>query len=463
MSVAAPKMAEELNWSEYQKGMVLSAFYWGYTVGQVPSNIISRKYGPKLVYAVSIIIPSILTMLVPIAAKKSFEMALLIRAMIGLFESAAFPAVFHFFSNWVPLEEKTVLIPTTYSGMYLGEVIGFSLSGLVVDSVVMSNGIDYGGWPAVFYIFGFLGFIWLPFWIKYAYDTPLDHPYISEEELALISKGRKVSFDAIESMNINRISIPTTKLEIGTVVHADATKPLLDDSNRNKNDDTARVDSNNINVVPWKAFFTNKVSLTLLFNSFVFGFTNFLLLSEMPSYLKDVLGFSLSSSGMLSVIPYASLFIFTLSFGNYYNYLNSVRGWSNLRIRYISQFVASILGSLFLLICGFLDDRYIAFACLVVAQALQGSAQSGIGCAYLEISPTFSSSLNTVGNTLSSIAGVAGPLVVSALVSNYDSLWGWRSVFFLTTFLNIISFTIWLMFYTANIVYDVNTPVLKSL
>lgn len=40
-----------------------------------------------------------------------------------------------------------------------------------------------------------------------------------------------------------------------------------------------------------------------------------------------------------------------------------------------------------------------------------------IGCAFLDISPNYSSSLNTLGNTMAALAGLASPIVVAALVS----------------------------------------------
>ena len=39
MSVAIKDIAEDLNWSDSQKGLVLSSFYWGYTIGQIPANL----------------------------------------------------------------------------------------------------------------------------------------------------------------------------------------------------------------------------------------------------------------------------------------------------------------------------------------------------------------------------------------------------------------------------------------
>jgi hypothetical protein len=70
ISVAAPKMKDDLGWSEYEKGLVLvsidrflvhtasltfcvafqSAFYWGYSLGQIPASWIIQRYGAKWIF-----------------------------------------------------------------------------------------------------------------------------------------------------------------------------------------------------------------------------------------------------------------------------------------------------------------------------------------------------------------------------------------------------------------------------
>eukprot|EP01031_Cornospumella_fuschlensis_P048333 gene48333-59192_t len=111
ISVAAQDMRDELNWSEGEKGLVLSSFYWGYALGQIPSSRFVQMYGAKWIFGLSILVPSILTLFVPLACRGSFGLALFIRALIGLCESASFPAVFHFFPIWIPIKEKTLMIP----------------------------------------------------------------------------------------------------------------------------------------------------------------------------------------------------------------------------------------------------------------------------------------------------------------------------------------------------------------
>ena len=58
---------------------------------------------------------------------------------------------------------------------------------------------------------------------------------------------------------------------------------------------------------PWNMFWTNPAGLTLIINNWVYGWIGFLLLSEMPAYLQDVLGFSLQMSGLLCIFPYVAM------------------------------------------------------------------------------------------------------------------------------------------------------------
>ena len=61
-----------------------------------------------------------------------------------------------------------------------------------------------------------------------------------------------------------------------------------------------------------------------------------------------------------------------------------------------------------------------------------GSNQSGLACIFSDIAPLYSTSLNTLGNTMSAIAGIVGPIIVSAFVSAWPGVWGWRLAFLLT-------------------------------
>ena len=46
MSVAVIPMAEELGWSALDRGLVNSAFFWGYSLTQIPAGWVSTTCAP---------------------------------------------------------------------------------------------------------------------------------------------------------------------------------------------------------------------------------------------------------------------------------------------------------------------------------------------------------------------------------------------------------------------------------
>lgn len=188
-SVAVVQMKEDFGWTEDQRGLMLSAFYWGYAAGQLPSALLVQITGAKYLFAASIFFAAFLTILLPIAAEFSFGAALFLRAITGLAESAAFPATFYMYPKWVPAEEQTSMITMVMSGLYLGEIICFLLSGDLVVSKFSLFGVQIGGWIAVFWVFGVAGMMWTPLWMFCVHETPEQHPTITQEELRLLQGG----------------------------------------------------------------------------------------------------------------------------------------------------------------------------------------------------------------------------------------------------------------------------------
>ena len=123
LSVAVNDMGDEFGWSVNQEGLVLSSFFWGYAVGQIPGGRLAHRYGAKRVFAFSILVPSLLTIIFPLICETSFVLALVFRAITGLCAAATFPSTYNFFYKWVPFKEKTKMVPIAISGTFLGTKI----------------------------------------------------------------------------------------------------------------------------------------------------------------------------------------------------------------------------------------------------------------------------------------------------------------------------------------------------
>ncbi len=181
-------------------------------------------------------------------------------------------------------------------------------------------------------------------------------------------------------------------------------------------------------------------------------------MSEMPSYLTDVLGFDLTSAGILCVFPYMALFFSALGFGAWFQYMQNEYQWTTDRVRQVAEFVSFLGATGGLILCSFMEDKYVAYTFMILAQFLLGASQSGLGCAYSDVAPKYSSALNSIGNTIGAIAGIVGPIAVASFISNYPDPWGWRGAFLLTFVLAVVALVFWAIYQTSIPVPELNTP-----
>lgn len=71
----SPCVAEQDNdvydWSQEQQGIILSSFYWGFVITQVPGALLSQRYGGKYVMMFGILFSAICSILTPIVVQES--------------------------------------------------------------------------------------------------------------------------------------------------------------------------------------------------------------------------------------------------------------------------------------------------------------------------------------------------------------------------------------------------------
>lgn len=73
-------------WSTSQQGYVLSSFFYGYVITQIPFGILSKKYGAKYFLGVGMLINSVFGFLVPLSANFGIFSLITIRFIQGLGE-----------------------------------------------------------------------------------------------------------------------------------------------------------------------------------------------------------------------------------------------------------------------------------------------------------------------------------------------------------------------------------------
>lgn len=85
LSIAAPLLKDELHLSASQLGLLLSSFFWGYTLCQIPAGWIVDRYGANWVLAGGFFVWSCATFVTGLL--HGFAALLVIRLILGIGES----------------------------------------------------------------------------------------------------------------------------------------------------------------------------------------------------------------------------------------------------------------------------------------------------------------------------------------------------------------------------------------
>src|SRR5579859_45195 len=172
LSIAGPALSKELHLDPIAMGYVFSAFGWSYVLAQVPGGWLLDRFGSRSVYAFSIMVWSLFTVLQGwvglLGGFVAVATLFALRFLVGLAEAPSFPANARIVAAWFPGNERGTASAFFNSGQYFATVIFAPLMGWIAH--------EYG-WRHVFYVMGGLGVVMGIAWIKTIYE-PKQHPGI---------------------------------------------------------------------------------------------------------------------------------------------------------------------------------------------------------------------------------------------------------------------------------------------
>ena len=152
LSIAGTALSKELNLDPVAMGYIFSAFGWSYVVAQVPGGWLLDRFGSRWVYAFSIMIWSLFTLLQGFVGffvgGAAVTLLFLLRLAVGFAEAPSFPANARIVAAWFPGNERGTASAFFNSGQYFATVIFAPLMGWIAH--------DFG-WRYVFFVMGGLG------------------------------------------------------------------------------------------------------------------------------------------------------------------------------------------------------------------------------------------------------------------------------------------------------------------
>ncbi len=157
LSIVAVPMMREFGISPKAMGILLSAFFWSYSLLQIPAGYVVDRFGLKWTYAGAFLLWSLASAAVGLA--ESFEQVLVFRILLGIGEAVAVPASLAFIRQQFREDEQGLPTAIYVAGMMLGPAIGAFFGAVLLESL---------GWRQLFVFTGLGGCVWLIPWLLVA-------------------------------------------------------------------------------------------------------------------------------------------------------------------------------------------------------------------------------------------------------------------------------------------------------
>ncbi|XP_018907130.1 putative inorganic phosphate cotransporter [Bemisia tabaci] len=386
----------EFIWNTKEQSYILSSFFYGYVITQIPFGILAKKYGAKYFLGLGMLINSVFAFLVPIAARAGQAELIFIRFIQGLGEGPIVPCTHAMLAKWIPPSERSRMGAFVYAGAQFGTVISYPLSG-----ILSAYGFS-GGWPSIFYVFGLIGTIWSIAFLFLVYEDPEAHPSIAEVE-------RKYIMSSV--WGAAGVSSPP---------------------------------------VPWKSIVTSAPFWAILIAHMGQNYGYETLMTELPTFMKQVLHFNIQENGVLSALPYLAMWVFSMVASFIADFLIS-DSFSITKSRKLVNCIGQYGPAIALIFASYTGcSPYLTVFILTTGVGLNGAIYSGFKVNHLDISPRFAGILMSFTNCLANLAGLLAPLVAGHIINGKPTQAAWRWVFLISSGVYIVCATVYLIFASSE-------------
>ena len=388
--------------SENIEGDLLSAFYWGYMVSQIPGGYLASSFGAKRVLGSAVLVWGLSTTVTGFVGT-SIPILFCLRAFVGVAEGANYPSQMDLISKWIPHQERSRAWSFVISGESLGTILALLGGPYLAHSC---------GWKSIFWVSGGASLVWLLLFLLLTTSTPADHPWMTNEELLFIQETRPPPSSAgRQQQEIKRTT-------------------------------------------PWCDILTNKRMVVIVCTHCCYNFGYYLCLSWIQKFFSICYHATYQNLGILSILPYLATFLCLTLAGQFSDWVEVKFQWSATTVRKIFNTIGMVGSSFFFLLLSFhaptslpssssqfsnssivpssssslppADMKDAEIAAILLACAIGvGSFAAGAGYwpSLGDLSVEYSSVVCGVSNSVASIPGVIGGQLVGRLLVSTGNDW----------------------------------------
>lgn len=161
LPTAAPLLKSDLGLSNEAYGLTVSAFFWVYAPIQLFSGWLCDRFSVYKLLAAGIILWAASTLLTGFAG--GFASLLVLRIMLGIGESLAFPGSSKIIARHIPADQRGKANAAVATGIALGPAVGTLVGGLM---------LAHWGWREMFVVFGLATLLWVLPWQRAVRELP---------------------------------------------------------------------------------------------------------------------------------------------------------------------------------------------------------------------------------------------------------------------------------------------------
>ncbi|XP_003376949.1 sialin [Trichinella spiralis] len=305
----------------------------------------------------------------------------------------SYPSMQAIWSHWAPENEKSRLSGIVFSGSFFGTVIASPLTSVIAQRF---------NWTTVFYVSGICGCIWSSIWLSTIAETPRSDGKITEAELEFIENDKVVG----------------NKLEAKSV--------------------------------PWKELITSKAVWAIIAVHTTENWGFYTMLTYLPAYMNDVLGFKLESTGFTSALPYLAMGILLQVGGYLADYINSKKIITLELLRKLMASGGLFVQVFFTVILTFTVNYIAATILMTFCVGFGGVVWASFSINQLDIAPQYASVIMGISNTFATLPGMISPSIVGAIVQKGVSS-EWCIIFYITAAFYAIGGVVFALFAKAEV------------
>jgi MFS family permease len=151
LSAVLTEIGRDIGIDKEHQGMAMSAFFWTYTIFQIPAGMLADRYGVRILYLCGFMLWSVASAATTLIGG-SFALLIVLRMLVGTGESVVTSSSLRYIRDHFEEKRRGLAVGIYMSGTKIGPAVGIPIAAYLAKQ---------HGWQSMFLILGAGSLLWL--------------------------------------------------------------------------------------------------------------------------------------------------------------------------------------------------------------------------------------------------------------------------------------------------------------